>query len=194
MHTRKILPVGAVYRHPCSRTRPCLRARPSTTQSKPQSKPSTTNRDSMSEQGWCGRHGAEGRLTCREGAIDCTRIARHQNEKGGGFLSAPAFFAPGTGSAAMLPGPERGVLPGHACWAPPQDACQPGVGAPTTCRVGRKVGELGTKRKYYSDHLSGGPPSQGAEGNVLRCSVQGGYANDRSACCNHFAESTQMGL
>jgi hypothetical protein len=29
--------------------------------------------------------------------------------------------------------------------------------------VGRKVGELGTKRKYYSEHPVGGPPSQGAE-------------------------------
>ena len=47
VHIRKILPV-AVCRHPCySRTRPCLRARPSTTQSRPQSKPSKPSRPSL---------------------------------------------------------------------------------------------------------------------------------------------------
>ena len=69
-----------------------------------------------------------------------------------------------TGSAATPPKPEGKAVPGHACWAPPQDACQPGVGAPTRaewaekwanwalnesiiriiCRVGRPVRGLST--------------------------------------------------
>jgi hypothetical protein len=52
--------------------------------------------------------------------------------------AAPAFFAPGTGSAAMLPGPEGKAVPGQACWASPQDACQPGVGAPTRAEWAEK--------------------------------------------------------
>ena len=41
IYERSYLSAPSVCRHPCySRTRPCLRARPSTTQSRPQSKPS----------------------------------------------------------------------------------------------------------------------------------------------------------
>ena len=89
--------------------------------------------------------------------------ASHEFVGGGGAL-LPLFCSGVKQAARPLPrsqGERRFRGKTHDI---PQDAChQPGVGAPTTCRVGRKVGELGTKRKYYSDHRAGGPPSQGAE-------------------------------
>ena len=73
------------------------------------------------------------------------------------------LFCPRHRQRGHAPRAREGGATGTCMLGSPQDACQPGVGAPTTCRVGRKVGELGTKRKYYSEHPVGGPPSQGAE-------------------------------
>jgi hypothetical protein len=69
----------------------------------------------------------------------------------------------GTGSAATPPKPGGSRRRMHVCTPPPPRRMPARSGRAHTCRVGRKVGELGTKRKYYSEHLSGGPPSQGAE-------------------------------
>jgi hypothetical protein len=92
-------------------------------------------------------------------------IVSHPSSLQGPGPASPVFcWPPGTGSAATLPGLGGGGCRDMHVGRPPQDACQPGVGAPTRALwAARKVGELGTKRKYYSEHPSGGPPSLGAE-------------------------------
>ena len=107
-----------------SRTRPCLRARPSTTQSRPQSKPSRPSvasavswyyeqRFNIKKNNAGGRHGAE--LTCREGVkldlfpsvrskLNRTRMLQIGGPRAASAASPLGGYFP-EGKAASEPGP-----------------------------------------------------------------------------------------
>jgi hypothetical protein len=170
MHIRNSLPVGSVCRHPCySRTRPCLRARPSTTQSRPQSKPSRPSVASavadyeqrfniktrpvagMVRQAGLSRRRVNSPVQLRN------RLYEDQKKKGVSLCSralCPKALPARPCSRASRKGDSGTCMLG----APARRMSARSAGRAHTCPVGRKVGELGTKRKYYSDHPSGGPP------------------------------------
>jgi hypothetical protein len=85
-------------------------------------------------------------------------------ERLGGSIPWGAIFpqVPRHRQRGHSPGPGGRLCRGMQ-GAPPPRRMPSRSGRAHTCRVGRKVGELGTKRKYYSDHPAGGPPSQGGE-------------------------------